>query len=281
MRKIKHSKIKNTGLIFELLVRQVAVETMNNSKMKSLNILNRHFKKNTELAKELKLYQSLQNDTFTNESHAVKFVDAVISAYKNLNEKALKREKYNLIREVKDNFELESFFKSRVTNYKLHASIYNIFEHAEADNPSSYLRNKFVVLEHVQTKKAAGEPKNKLMQEDKDIQILASKILIDKFNKKYSNLSTPQKRILKEYINNVTNSEKLKVYIINETHNIRKELESLKTVIPSKVVRIKINEVSRLLTTLSKKHITEDKDIVTMLRYYELITELKKYKDDK
>ena len=281
MRKIKHSKIKNTGLIFELLVRQVAVETMNNSKMKSLNILNRHFKKNTELAKELKLYQSLQNDTFTNESHAVKFVDAVISAYKNLNEKSLKREKYNLIREVKDNFELESFFKSRVTNYKLHASIYNIFEHAEADNPSSYLRNKFVVLEHVQTKKAAGEPKNKLMQEDKDIQILASKILIDKFNKKYSNLSTPQKRILKEYINNVTNSEKLKVYIINETHNIRKELESLKTVIPSKVVRIKINEVSRLLTTLSKKHITEDKDIVTMLRYYELITELKKYKDDK
>ena len=281
MKKIKHSKVKNTGLIFELLVRQVAVETMNNTKTASLNILHKHFRKNTELAKELKLYQSVQNDTFTNESRAAKFIDAVVTARKMLNEQQLKREKYNLIKDIRDSFNIDKFFKSRVTNYKLHASVYNIFEHAEADEPAKYLRNKFVVMEHVQSTKKQQETKHKLVNEDHDVRILASKLLIDKFNKKYGNLSAPQKRILKEYINNVTNSEKLKSYINTETRNIQKELTSLKSTIPSKVVRIKINEVTRLLNKLAKKHITEDKDILTMLRYYELISEIKKCKDAK
>jgi len=243
--------------------------------------LNKHFRKNTELAKELKLYQSIQNDTFTNELRASKFVDAVVSARKTLNEQQLKREKYNLIKDIKENFNTDTFFKSRVTNYKLHASVYNIFEHAEADEPANYLRNKFVVLEHVQSTKKLQETKTKLVNEDYDVRILASKLLIDKFNAKYGNLSVPQKRILKEYINNVTNSEKLKAYINTETRNIQKELTSLKATIPSKVVRIKINEVTRLLSKLAKKHVTEDKDVLTMLRYYELINELKKCKDTK
>lgn len=278
MKKIKHSKVKNTGLIFELLVRQVAVETMNNSKSSALNILNKHFRGNTELAKELKLYHSIQNDTFTNESLASKFIDAAISARRTLNEKLLKREKYNLIKEIKKNFNVETFFRSRVTNYKLHAAVYNIFEHAEADAPATYIRNKFVVIEHVQSAKKLQETKHKLVNEDNDVRILASKMLIDKFNSKYGNLSASQKRILKEYINNVTNSEKLKTYINDQSKSIQKELTSLKSAIPSKVVRIKINEVVKLLSTLSKKHITEDKDILTMLRYYELIKELKQIK---
>lgn len=278
MKKIKHSKVKNTGLIFELLVRQVAVETMNNSKSSALNILNKHFRGNTELTKELKLYHSIQNDTFTNESIATKFIDAAVKARKTLNEQLLKREKYNLIKEIKSNFNIETFFRSRVTNYKLHASVYNIFEHAEADAPATYIRNKHVVLEHVQSSKKLQETKTKLSSEDNDVRILASKMLIDKFNSKYGNLSISQKRILKEYINNVTNSEKLKTYINTQSKSIQKELTSLKSTIPSKVVRIKINEVVKLLSTLSKKHITEDKDVLTMLRYYELIKELKKIK---
>lgn len=281
MKKIKHSKVKNTGLIFELLVRQVAVETMDNTKTAALNILNKHFRGDTELAKELKLYHSIQNDTFIKEAVASKFIDAAISARKTLNESALKREKYNLIKQIKSNFNIESFFRSRVTNYKLHASVYNIFEHAEADEPAKYIRNKFLVIEHVQSTKKLQETKHKLINENDDIRILASKMIIDKFNTKYGHLTAPQKRILKEYINNVTNSEKLKTYINKQSKDIRKELTSLKQSIPSKVMRIKISEVVKLLSSLSKKHITEDKDVLTMLRYYELINELKKLKGKK
>ena len=282
MKKIKHSKIKNTGLVFELLVRQVAVDTMNNRNSASLSILNKFFKGSTELSKELKLYRSLQEETFNTENKAIKFIDAVVSARKTLNETQLKREKYNLIKELKNRFDIEEFFKSRVSNYKLHASVYNIFEYSEADEPGVYVRNKFIVCEHVQTKKSKSEAKPSLMSEDKDVRILASKIVIDKFNEKYSKtLTAKQRNILREFINNVTNSEKLKKYVVTETKNIQKELSELKTAVASKVVRIKINEVTKLLSQLQKKHIVEDKDVLTMLRYYELINEIKKCKDVK
>jgi hypothetical protein len=282
MKKIKHSKIKNTGLVFELLVRQVAVDTMNNRNSASLSILNKFFKGSTELSKELKLYRSLQEETFNTENKAIKFIDAVVSARKTLNEAQLKREKYNLIKELKNRFDIEEFFKSRVSNYKLHASIYNIFEHSEADEPGVYVRNKFIVCEHVQEKKNKSEAKPSLMSEDKDVRILASKIVIDKFNEKYSKtLTGKQKNILREFINNVTNSEKLKKYVVTETKGIQKELADLKMSVASKVVRIKINEVTKLLSQLQKKHTIEDKDVLTMLRYYELINEIKKCKDVK
>ena len=78
-----------------------------------------------------------------------------------------------------------------------------------------------------------------------------------------------------EYINNVTNSVKLRKYILTEIRNLRTSIKSLRSTIPSKVIRIKLNEVNNLLLTLGKKHLIEDKDVLTMLRYYELVNELK------
>ena len=82
--------------------------------------------------------------------------------------------------------------------------------------------------------------------------------------------------MLREYINNVTNSVKLRKYILTEIRNLRTSIKSLRSTIPSKVIRIKLNEVNNLLITLGKKHLIEDKDVLTMLRYYELVNELKK-----
>ena len=155
------------------------------------------------------------------------------------------------------------------------ASIYKIFEYAEADDPKQYIDSKFALVEHVQRKKSVTE-KPKLVSENKDVRILASKLIVDKFNQKYSKLSTDQKLVLREYINNVTNSEKLKKYILSETKKLQKSLLGLKNKITSKVIRIKINEVAKLLNGLQKKHLLEDKDVLTILRYHELINELKK-----
>tara|TARA_R100001126_G_C4880814_1_gene178995 strand:- start:958 stop:1803 length:846 start_codon:yes stop_codon:yes gene_type:complete len=281
MKRIKHSKVRNTGLIFELLVRQVAVDTMNNTRPLALDILNKHFKGSSELSKELKLYRQVQEEKFNTEAHATTFVNAVIKARKALNESDLKRQKYNLIKDLKENYNVNEFFKSRVSDYKLHASIFNIFEYAEADEPATYIRNKYILIEKVQYKQSEKKSSNSLMNENKDVRLLASKIVIDKFNEKYKTMSASQKKILREYINNVTNSVHLKKYIISETKNIQKVLASLKTSVPSKIVRIKINEVVKLIGGLRKKHLIEDKDILTMLRYYELIGELKKVRKNK
>jgi hypothetical protein len=274
MKGLKHSKVKNTGLIFELLVRQVASDTMSNKKSPALKILQQSFSKNSELNKELKLYRSLKEEKFNSADKSMKFIEAVINARKALNESQLKREKYNLIKKLKSNFNVQEFFKSRVNEYKVHASVYKMFEYAEADDPKDYIENKFNLVEHVQ-KNITKDTKEKLVSENKDIRILASKMIIDKFNEKYSKLSAPQKHILREYINNVTNSEKLKKYILKETSSLKNNLLKLKSKVSSKVVRIKINEVAKLLESLNKKHNIEDKDVLTILRYHELVNELK------
>jgi len=274
MKGLKHSKVKNTGLIFELLVRQVASDTMSNKKSPALKILQQSFSKNSELNKELKLYRSLKEEKFNSADKSMTFINAVINARKALNESQLKREKYNLIKKLKSNFNVQEFFKSRVNEYKVHASVYKMFEYAEADDPKDYIENKFNLVEHVQ-KNITKDTKEKLVSENKDIRILASKMIIDKFNEKYSKLSAPQKHILREYINNVTNSEKLKKYILKETSSLKNNLLKLKSKVSSKVVRIKINEVAKLLENLNKKHNIEDKDVLTILRYHELVNELK------
>jgi hypothetical protein len=274
MKQLKHSKVKNTGLIYELLVRQVASDTMSNKNSIALNIIKRNFNKNSELAKELKLYRTLQEEIFNSNNKSIKFVEAVISARKQLNETLLKKEKYNLIKNLKSKFNIVEFFKSRVSNYKVHASTYKIFEFAEADDPKNFIENKFYLIEHVQ-RTFINEKVKSLSNENNDVRLLASKLIIDKFNAKYSNLNANQKNILREYINNVTNSEKLKKYIVIESKRLKKELLSSNNKVSSKILKIKINEVAKLLDNIHKKHIINDKDVVTILRYHELINELK------
>jgi hypothetical protein len=275
MKRIKHSKVKNTGIIFELLVRQVASDTMNNNSSKALHVIKKHFKSNSELAKELKLYRTISQEKFVTESHAIQFLNAVIRSRRQLNESRLRRDKYNLIKELKSVYNLDDFFKSRIINYKAHATTYKLFEFAEADDPAEYVASKFALIEHIQTKAKIVESTPTLASEHKDVRMLASKLVVDKFNEKYSKLNKSQKHMLREYINNVTNSVKLKKYVLTETLNLKNTISKLKPSIPSKVIRIKLTEVSNLLTKLAKQHTIQDKDVLTMLRYYELVNELK------
>jgi hypothetical protein len=241
MKRIKHSKYKNTGLIFELLVRQVASDTMHNKDSKALRIIKKHFSKNSELSKELKLYRSLYEEKFTNERKAELFLDAVLLSRRQINESQLRREKYNLVKEIKNLLDSQEFFNARISTYTQHAAIYRLFEFTEADDPRGYVDNKIALIEHIQCQNK-NEVKPLLISEDKDIRILASRMVVDKFNEKYANLNSSQKRMLREYINNVTNSSNLKTYIINETTKLETEIRALATAIPSKIVRIKLNE---------------------------------------
>ena len=276
MTQVKHSKFKNTGLLFELLVRQVASDVMNGSTSIALQIIKRNFKANSELSKELKLYRSLSEEKFASENKAEMFVDACLLNRNKLQEGVLRREKYNLIKDIKKSLTTETFFTSRVKNYKLQASIYKLFEATEFEDPKSLVSTRYVIIDNVKLPKVPE--KKPLVSEDKDIRILASKLMIDKFNKKYSNLSVSQRKMLREYINNVTNTVTLKEYIKTESHKLIKELARRRNTVPNKILRIKLNEVTNLLKELSDRHIVKDKDVLTMLRYYELVKELKKTK---
>ncbi len=283
MKKIKHSKYKNTGILFEMLVRQVAADTMHGRKTKALPIIKRHFKTGTELGKELQLYRSLQEEEFKTETSAQKFLQACVSARKSLNESALRRQKYNLIKEISDSFIVENFFKARVSNYTILASIFKLFEYAEVDNPAQIVRSKSTLVEHVLRnalnnpikKKKGNVIKEEYSVQPKDVRLLSYKMLIDKFNDKYKGLNENQKNILRQYINNVTNTVSLKEFIQSEIPIISKELTRNSRRVGSKVIKIKLEEVTNMLNTIAKSSSIKDRHILTLLKYHELIKELK------
>ena len=281
----KHSKIRNTGILFELLTRQITVDVLNNNKKaQAAKILKEFFNKNTQLGKEYELYKVLTTENYKSENKANHLVDAVISARQNLKESALKREKYNLIKEIKRNYNVSDFFMARIPNYKVNASIYKLFESNSTENPAQKTENRFTIVEHITRKTISSKKKEKAITEgyrkqEKDLRLLAYSILVEKFNKKYSSLSKSQRKLLKEYINNISNTNSLKEFIESETVKVKKQLQSFVPTVSDKVTKIKLNEAVNQADTLMKGRIVEDRQVVTLMRYYQLVKELKNVKN--
>ena len=281
----KHSKIRNTGILFELLTRQITVDVLNNNKKaQAAKILKEFFNKKTQLGKEYELYKVLTTENYKSEIKANHLVDAVISTRQKLNNSQLKREKYNLIKEIKRNYNVSDFFMARIPNYKVNASIFKFFESNGTENPTNKTENRFTIVEHITRKVISNKKKEKAITEgyqkqEKDLRLLAYSILVEKFNKKYSSLSVAQKKLLKEYINNISNTNSLKEFIESETAKVKKQLQSFLPKVDDKVTKIKLNDAVNQAHTLMKGRIVEDKQVVTLMRYYQLVKELKNVKN--
>ena len=279
--RIKHNKFRNTGVLFELLVRQIASDTLANTDSKAVKIVKKFFT-NSELAKEHKLYHTILTAPRLSEGKAEVLVNTTVDMAKKLNKEQLLKEKYNLIKEVKKHYDLESFFKSKVNNYNVLAAAYTLFEVA-MDNkfvePKQVVINKLTILEHITKKQLIKEEvtevATELNKEDKNVRLLAYRMLIEKFNSKYANLSTRQKSVLKEFINNISNPEHLKVYINENLNKVKTELTTLVKQVDDKTTQIKLNEVISLIKPISNKSSVKDEHIVTLLQYQQLAEEIK------
>ena len=129
MKKLKHSKFKNTGILFELLVRQITADILNDNKKSYANELMRnYFSEESVLGQEQRLYQLLMEETFSDESAAEKFLDVVVQSHSKLDASELSKARYNLVKEMKDSYPMDDFLRSKIRNYKTYASIYKLFE---------------------------------------------------------------------------------------------------------------------------------------------------------
>jgi hypothetical protein len=285
MNKITHSKFKNTGILFELLVRQIASDTVSGKDSAAINIIKKYFNK-TELAKEHKLYQILVTPKSINESKAEIFINSTLDASLRLNKSTLRKEKYNLIKEIRDNYNLEDFFKAKITNYTQYAAVYNLIEaHSSSTfiSPQLIINNKITLLEHITRKEVnKDELKDRILEEyaqmDKGTRLLAYRVLLEKFNKKYSTLDSRQKTILKEFINNISNTVELKEFINKKYVEVRAELSQLVDKVLDKTTQIKLNEVVNLIIPIEKNQNVKDENVISLLQYCQLINELKNIK---
>jgi len=286
MKNIKHSKFKNTGFIFELLVRQITSEIMSGkTTSKAEKILKEFFSSKKELSKELKLYQYLINEKYNSESKAEKFVETVCEARKRLDEQKITKEKYNLIKQIKETYNIDEFTKSPISNYKSLASIYKVFEATitkESFEPKDIVNSKFTIVENMinssienKDKKVNDRVFEEYKKQDEEVRMLSYKMLVENFNKKYNNLSEEQKRLLKEYINNINNTGKLKEYVTNEVNSLSEGLKQIGSKVSDKVTKIKLAEtISNIKKIKSVKKLKES-HLSALMMSYELLKELK------
>jgi len=278
MKKLKHSKYKNTGILFEMLVRKLTSETMTSNKTQTLDIIKKYFGKNTELSKELQLYNQLVKEQHKSEARALEFIRTTRDAHSQLNQGLLRRQKYNLVKEISEKFSFDSLSKGHINNYKALASAYMLFEYKDSDNIKQLTECKNVVLENSIISKKQSRPINEISKvlsaQEKDTRLLAYKIMIDKFNEKYVSLTESQKRLLNKYITNVNDTDALKGYVKQIIPGIKKHLAEHAKKVTDPVTRIKVQKLSEMLCNVENMKTIKESHVLSLMRYMDLMDEL-------
>jgi len=280
MSKFRHSKLRNAGLLFEFLLRQVTVDVLNKKKESpAVKIIKKQFNEHTEIGKELALYNLIITKKFKSDKKADFFLSEVLRQRSKLNNSVLRREKYNIIKSIREHYDVNTLFSSKVPNYKVYASVYKLFEGMGELNADEKTDSYFIILENVttiDTKKTDTFIHEEM--KDKDLRILSYKSLLEKFNKKYSNLSEQQKKVLKEYISNISNTNNFSVFVETQIPKLKSKLNNKVKKVTDKVLKIKLQEAINCADKfcLNESKQTDDNSVVQLLRYYELDKELDK-----
>ena len=280
MSKFRHSKLRNAGRLFEFLLRQVTVDVLNKKKdSPAIKIIKKQFNEHTEIGKELALYNLIVTKKFKSDKKADFFLSEVLRQRGKLNNSVLRREKYNIIKSIKEHYDINKLFSSGVPNYKVYASTYKLFEGISELNADEKTESYFIILENVTT--LSDKKTDTFIHEemkDKDLRILSYKALLEKFNKKYTNLSEAQKQVLKEYISNIANTNNFSSFVENQIPILKDKLNKKVNKIKDKVLKIKLQEAVNCVDKfcLNESKQTDDNSVVQLLRYYELDKELSK-----
>lgn len=281
--KIKHNKFRNTGLIYELLVKQTTADILSMKDSPAISILKKYYTGKSPLVKEFKLYEFILKNKGINQAKAETILSTVTELSRKFDQNLLKKTKYNLIKEIKEHYDLEDFFSIKVRDYKPLAGLYCLMEaqnSASLIDPQALVDNKMTVLEHLTSStQDPDKVKDTLVEEfskyDKDLRLLTYKILLEKFNEKYSTLHPEQKNLLREFINSVDSTTKLRSAVNEEMEKIRTRiLSSLNKV--DQIYQIKINEIVKGIVPISNKQKVDDETLTNLMHYYELVYELEK-----
>jgi len=286
-KKAKHSKFKNSGVLFELLTRQITADILaGRDESFTKNLMFKYFNESTALGKEFQLYNFIVSQSSKNSESADRILNVVLQTRSKLNERELNSEKYNLIKEIKEQFNIDEFLKNKIPNYKLYASVYKLFENQGSDevkfDVEEILEARECVVESLtREKKNEEQALDVYSSQPAEVKLLAYKFLIENFNKKYSSLLPAQKVLLKEFITNVSNTNKFTEFVNNEYKKVADLLKERSILVKSDIIKIKLNETIAQLSNKTLTGIVKENQLTPLLSAYELIEELNKLADEK
>ena len=280
--RIKHSKYKNTGLIFELLVKQIAADTLSRKDSPAVKILKKFYTGKSSLVREFRLYEYILKNKGVTQGKGETILSTITEISRSLDRTTVKKQKYELIAAIKESYDLDEFFSMKVRDYKPLAALYCLMEAQSANlvDPQFIVDNKTTLLEHLTNSKQNEEDvKDTLVEEyakyDKDLRLLTYKILLEKFNGAYENFLPEQKDILREFINASDSQVKLRTLINEELAKIANAITQTKERVKDNIAKIKLDEVSKMIAPISKQAKVTDNHLINLLQYYELVNELR------
>lgn len=280
---IKHSKYKNTGLIFELLIKQITADTLSKKDSPAIHIIKKFFTGDTALTREYKLYEFVLKNTNTSQKKAENILATITELSRKINQSSLKTLKYDLISEIKKSYDLNEFFKIQIKEYKPLAALYCLLEAQNTSNlidPQFLVNNRMTLLEHLTSNSQSGDnTKDTLIEEyskyDKDLRLLTFKILLEKFNDKYKDLLPEQKTILREFITSVNSTSRLRTVVNEELVKISEEASKLSKKVKDEILCIKLDEIVKNIKPIEKTEKITDSHLISLMQYYSLLHELR------
>lgn len=290
-KRMRHSKFRNTGILFELLTKQVTADIIAGKDTSTAkDLLYKYFRENTEMGREWQLYNAVLTEKIKDEPHAERLFSVILEARKKLSGRKLAQEKYELIKEIKETYPIEEMLKAPVKNYRVLASIYKAFEDVSSSeckfDVNEVYQAKNCIVEHI-----VGKPKahseddllNYYQTQSEDIRLLTYKLLCEKLNEKYASvLDEEQKAVLREYICNVANTNNFDVFVKKKVAEIKTTLnEMVGKIKDSDVMRIKIREVVNQLDKINPGKIVKDNHVMVLMLSYELLKECRKVLGEK
>ena len=281
---IKHSKFKNTYLIYEFLVRQTLTDLLGGQKLeecRAFEIIRNNFSKGV-LKEELLLYQALVNNTINNKNTVDYLIKECLERQKTLPHNDLRRAKYNLIGEIKKHYDINKLFSTEIPDYAEAGAVYMMFEANKKSNVLKKAKFMGVISENVMKPKD-DKKSTKLFEcikeAPQDERELAYKILVNSFNKNFTTaLNENQKKYMKDYIYSNTNeSGWVQDHISSLKGTIKKSQKKLIGNTDDKVLSLKLDECVKKLNAISEKKIFNDEDHEKILNMYKLSDLLERY----
>lgn len=272
----KHSKLKNTGVLYELLTRQVAVDIINSKPPVALNLIKRFFNKNSELAKEYSIYQSIINNRGLDATKSSVLLESIKDSYSSINTKKIQEEKYRLIEEINKSYD-NNFWSARVDSYKLHASVFHLLESingSQFSDPLKLAESKLTIMEHLMETKEKTEI-DTILEDYRKYNDVQRKYIFQQMSshvqKRLANMNTAQRNFMLDYMTFGT-GVKMTAIINENIDRLKKQLleHSYSADDPT---RVKLKEVVHQLNHI-KSNRANDADIIRILEHMDLVDEL-------
>jgi hypothetical protein len=264
---ISHNKKRNVGIVYELLLRAVSsylIEGKKDQAQVALDIISRHFSKDTELFKEFRLFNALAKTRVTDSAVTAIILTETKAAARRIDYLKLDREKSLLIRDINHNLSDQMFFHRRITNYRDLATIQTALNEWSLGDRSDLSKTLLVETKLVELLKS--EPlQEQQITEEKDVKVdsLVVKLLNEKFNKKYAGtLTDDQQALIRDYVvMNTSNGPGEKM--IERARKIKTEslktLDEIAKTEKNQIIQENLRDVRNRVTSLDLASLDDDK----------------------